>query len=474
MQVQVRFHLNTENLNTENSSPMPTREYNFDGLIGPTHNYAGLSFGNVASAAHQNQASSPRAAALQGLEKMKFVASLGIGQCVLPPLRRPRFEFLRELGFSGTDNELIDKAFKHSPVLLASCFSASSMWTANAATVSPSVDCADGRLHLTPANLSSTLHRSIEHPSTTRNLRAIFNDEKHFVVHEPLASQPGMSDEGAANHTRLTPEHGESGLELFAYGVDSMNRDSPKPAKFPARQTLLASQAIARNHGLAPSQRVFMHQNPAAIDAGVFHNDVISVGNENVLLCHSLAFVDQQKQLSTLKELFEIKFDSLLDVIEFSADELPIADAVSSYLFNSQILTRPDGSMVLVCPLECKENANAFGCTQKIAEGSNRIDEVVFLDLRQSMNNGGGPACLRLRVVMDESQQKAMHQGVLFTDGLHDELVAWVEKHYREQLTPEDLRDPNLVAESFEAIEALADILKLPAEVLLDQKPNSA
>lgn len=448
---------------------MSAREFNFDGLIGPTHNYAGLSFGNVASASHQNQPSSPRAAALQGLGKMKFIAGLGIGQCILPPLRRPRFEFLRQLGFAGSDKQLIDKAFAYSPVLLASCYSASNMWTANAATISPSADCEDGRLHVTPANLSSTLHRSIEYPSTTGNLRAIFSDANLFEVHQPLPSQPGLSDEGAANHTRLVSQHGERGIELFAFGVDTTNRGLSRPKKFPARQSLLASHSIARNHGLEQSHAVFMHQNPVAIDAGVFHNDVISVGNENVLLCHELAFVDQAKQLAALKKKFESEFDSELCVIEFSSKEIPMDDAVKSYLFNSQLVTRPDGGMTLICPLECKENSSAFGCTERILGEENRIDSVEFLDLRQSMNNGGGPACLRLRVVLTENEQAKIHQGVVLTDELYVKLVGWVEAHYRETLEPDDLRDPNLIDESLGAIESLAKILGMPAEVLLDR-----
>ena len=448
---------------------MSTGEFNFDGLIGPTHNYAGLSFGNVASESHQNKTSSPRAAALQGLEKMKFVADLGIGQCVLPPLRRPRLEFLRELGFTGTDQQIVDKAYKQSPALLASCFSASNMWTANAATVSPSADCQDGRLHLTPANLSSTLHRSIEHPSTTRNLRAIFADPKQFMVHDPLPSQPGMSDEGAANHTRLTPAHGQAGIEIFTFGVDPINRASPRPEKFPARQTLLASQAVSRNHGLSDQGAIFLQQNPAAIDAGVFHNDVICVGNENVLLCHELAFIDQAKQLDQLKAQFERQFDCSLFVYEISENQLSLSDAVSSYLFNSQLVTRDDGTMMLICPLECHENPAAIRCIEELIAQPGPVESVEFLNLRQSMNNGGGPACLRLRVVLTAQQQAAMHQGIVWSDQLHQDLVDWVESNYREQLEPSDLRDPSLIRESLDALKGLAGILDLPESVLLDQ-----
>ncbi len=447
---------------------MIAREFNFDGLIGPTHNYAGLSYGNVASASHQDLPSSPKAAALQGLAKMKYVFDLGVGQCVLPPLRRPRFEFLQSLGFSGSDKQLIDKAYAYSPVLLASCYSASNMWTANAATVSPSADCADGFLHITPANLSCALHRSIEHPSTTRNLRAIFPDRDSFKVHAPLPSQAGLADEGAANHTRLAPKHSLSGLELFTFGSDSQDQKSPKPSKFPARQTLLASSAIARRHGISKDRVCLLQQNPLAIDAGVFHNDVISVGNENVFLCHEMAFLDQAKRLADLKQRYDLAFDSPLFIVQFSNAELELADAVSSYLFNSQLVTRPDGKMTLICPLECQENPQARACTERLVAEENPIDQVVFLDLRQSMNNGGGPACLRLRVVMTEQQQARMHPGVVFSESLYEKLVAWVEANYRDQLVPNDLRDPNLVVESLNAIESLARILDLPVEVLMD------
>ncbi len=447
---------------------MSAGEFNFDGLIGPTHNYAGLSFGNVASESHQNKVSNPRAAALQGLEKMKFVAGLGIGQCVLPPLRRPRLELLRELGFTGNDQQLIGRAYKQSPALLASCFSASNMWTANAATVSPSADCQDGRLHLTPANLSSTLHRSIEPGSTTRNLRSIFADPDQFQVHDPLPAQSFLSDEGAANHTRLAPAHGHAGIEMFTFGVDPINRSSLRPQKFPARQTRLASESIARNHGLDFQQTVFLQQNPAAIDAGVFHNDVICVGNQNVLLCHEMAFIDQAKQLEQLKSQFERQFGCSLYVFEISQKQLSLAGAVASYLFNSQLVTIGNGKMKLICPLECRDNPEAKRCLDELVDQAGPIESVEFFNLRQSMNNGGGPACLRLRVVLTPRQQAALHQGVVWSEQLHQELVAWVESNYREKLAPDDLRDPNLITESLDAMKGLAKILDLPESVLLD------
>lgn len=440
------------------------REFNFDGLIGPTHNYAGLSFGNVASTKYRHQVSYPRAAALQGLAKMKAMADLGIGQGVLPPLRRPNVDFLRCLGFEGTDKQVVAAAQQQDSVLLATCFSASSMWTANAATVSPSADTNDQRLHMTVANLASTLHRSIEHPATFANLKQIFQGPG-FCVSPALPSQPGLADEGAANHTRLSKAGGGTsgpGLELFVYGADRLRQTAPSPQKFPARQTRLASDSVARAHGLAPENTFLIQQNPVAIDAGVFHNDVISVGHQNVLMCHELAFVNQAEVLNQLRVRYEELTGDALVVVNFSNDELPLEAAVNSYLFNSQLVTRPDGKMTLGCPADCESNPSAQTCIQRLLSETNPIDQVLYFDLRQSMNNGGGPACLRLRVQLTPSQQHGIHQDVLFSEELHQQLVAWVNKHYRETLEPAELADPSLLDEVESAFEDLESILQMP------------
>ncbi|QEG23484.1 N-succinylarginine dihydrolase [Mariniblastus fucicola] len=431
-------------------------EINFDGLIGPTHNYAGLSHGNVASEIHQNQPSFPKKGALQGLEKMRSVASLGVPQFFLPPIDKPNFALLRELGFSGTESDMIRDCAAQNPTLLNSVYSAATMWTANAGTVTPSIDSADGKLHFTPANLSRTWHRAFDHTKMHDVMSQIFCDAGRFTIHHALPSPFAISDEGAANHTRLCKSHGHQGLHLFVFGFDPFNRDLAKPKKFPARQSRLASESIVRRHGV--QHAMLVQQTPDAIDAGVFHNDVISVGNENVLLMHEHSFLDQPLVVKHVEEFFAQSGGQFFPV-EFSDSELPIQDAIDSYFFNSQIVSRPSGNMTLICPQEVEETETAFKCAQRLVEDDCPIDEVQFFDLRQSMNNGGGPACLRLRVVVTEEELSLLDSTYRLDDGKAERLGNWIETHYRDTLTLEALADPALAAESANAQNELKKLL---------------
>ena len=439
-------------------------ECNFDGLVGPTHNYAGLSYGNVASEKNRHVVANPRAAALQGLDKMQFVGQLGIPQGFLPPVYRPVVDFLKQLGFRGTRAGIIDQAFRQDPVLLACAYSASSMWTANAATVSSSGATYDGKVHISVANLSSGLHRSTEASGTEKILRLVFPSHDHFNVHAPLPASVALADEGAANHTRLVIDGDDDHpreFDLFVFGRNALDARQPAPQRFPARQTLQASQAIARRHGLADERTLFWQQNPAAIDAGVFHNDVISVGHQNVLLLHELAFCDQPNQLEQLRQMAAasggpIWFGSA------SNSQISLEQCVASYLFNSQLLSRPNGKMILLCPLEVEEIEPAKQLTARWIEEIDPLDEVNFLDLRQSMRNGGGPACLRLRVPLDAAQQSAVHPAFWIDDPKIVALQNWVERHYRTELVADDLRDPQLLDEIDNAFADLESVLQLP------------
>lgn len=429
---------------------MTHREINFDGLIGPTHNYAGLSFGNLASAKNKGSPSNPRAAVLQGLAKMRAVKALGLHQGFLPPQDRPHLKTLRALGFSGTDRQIIEKAAKTAPEILANCYAASSMWTANAGTVAPSPDTADGKVHFTPANLAGNFHRSIEADTTARTLKHIFASEKYFAHHAPLPGGVHFGDEGAANHGRLAKSHGDKGVHLFVYGLDG--------DKFPARQKLRASEAVARNHLLDEKKTVFVQQSKAALDAGAFHNDVVGVANGTALFLHEQSFEDREGALAAIR-----KAAPFVEIIEAPKSSVSLEDAITSYLFNSQLLSLPGGEMALVLPKESEENARVKAFVDETVSKNNPINRAIYMDVRESMRNGGGPACLRLRVVLSDAELAATNQHFLLDDAKFDALEAWAKKHYRDRLTPDDLRDPDFMDEALAAIDALTKLLSMGA-----------
>ena len=441
------------------------QEANFDGLIGPTHNYGGLSDGNLASASNAGLIASPRAAALQGLEKMKSMHEAGLWQGILPPQQRPHLPTLRRAGFRGSDEQIFKAGWQQAPRLMKNCLSASSMWAANAATVSPSSDSGDGKLHFTPANLSTMLHRSIEHPQTQRALETAF---PFASVHPALTEQSVFADEGAANHVRLCNDRGAQGVELFVYGRDGYAAHRPG---YPARQTLQASQAIARSHALDPARTVFALQSDAAIDAGAFHNDVVCVGALQTLFYHELAFADTPAMQAAISEAAQGLFSP--NFVEVPLAEVPIADAIKAYLFNSMLVQMPGADrLTLIAPLETQENKATKTYCDKLVASNGPIGEVRYVDVRQSMRNGGGPACLRLRVTLTDAEWAAVNPGNKFSPGLYKALKSWVEKHYRESIAPEDTRDPNLMIESFAALDALTKIMGLGDRFYPFQREN--
>ncbi len=436
---------------------MIAREANFDGLIGPTHNYGGLSDGNLASAKNAGLVARPREAALQGLAKMKLMHDLGLWQGILPPQQRPFIPGLRQFGFTGTDAEVYDAAWKQAPVLTKNMMSASSMWAANAATVSPSPDCADKTLHLTPANLSTMLHRSIEAEQTGRALKRAFPFAR---VHDALHGQSVLADEGAANHVRLCADRGSQGVELFVFGRDGF---APNRTGYPARHTREACDAVARNHRLDPQRTVIVRQSDAAIDAGAFHNDVVCVGAMQTLFYHEHAFANTDDVQSQIRQaadgLFEPHFE------EVPSDDVPIADAITSYLFNSMLVQFPgDDGLTLVAPTEVEETKSTRRYCEKLTSGNSPIQAVKFVDVRQSMRNGGGPACLRLRVTLTEDEWPNVNAGQVMNEDSYAVLTDWVKRHYRETLSPEDLPDPSLMRESFAALDDLTQIMNLGSD----------
>ncbi|WP_245412101.1 N-succinylarginine dihydrolase [Methylocella silvestris] len=434
-------------------------EINFDGLVGPTHNFGGLSQGNVASIASKGRVSNPRAAALQGLAKMRLMMRLGVPQGILPPHERPHIWALRRLGFSGADAAIVEAAFKADPTLLANLSSASAMWAANAATVSPSADTADGRVHITPANLGAKLHRSIEAGFSLLLLRAIFADPAHFAVHDFLPQSGKFGDEGAANHMRLAPNHGAPGVEIFVYGRSAFDATATDGG-FEPRQALEASQAVARLHGLGEGKALFLRQSREAVDAGAFHNDVVAVANGPLLLAHERAFEAGEAAFAVIASACPF---GAFQIIAREAD-VPLTEAVRSYLFNSQLVSRPGkpGSMALILPEDVKSSPAALAFAQGLVErGTTPIDELVFVDLRQSMWNGGGPACLRLRIALTAAERAAVQGKVLLDETLLARLEVWVGRHYRDRLTCADLGDPALLEEGRTALDELSGLLGL-------------
>lgn len=437
---------------------MPAIEANFDGLVGPTHNYAGLAAGNLASARNAARVSNPRAAALQGLAKMRLLANMGLPQGVLPPQERPHLPTLRRLGYTGRDADILRKAHREAPDWLANVSSASSMWTANAATVSPSADTADGRVHFTPANLCSHRHRSLEAAGTARTLQAVFADSRHFVHHAPLPADSHTADEGAANHTRLCSDYGAPGLELFVYGSDG--NVAPESLRYPARQHRGAGEAIAHQHGLDRHRVLHLQQHPSAINAGAFHNDVVAVGNREVLLYHEQAFLDAAALRAWICTHFGGTRRPVF--IEIAAGRLSLEEAVTTYLFNSQLVCPPGGGMRLIVAQECRQHERAWAVVQDLlADAANPVTAVDVVDLRQSMDNGGGPACLRLRVTLTEAERAAVLPRIWIDDEQYAELEVWIRRHYRDRLCFDDLADPLLLDESRTALDRLTGILNL-------------
>ena len=427
-------------------------EINFDGLIGPTHNYAGLSRGNLASQKHLNQTSNPQAAALQGLDKMRLIMDQGIPQGFFLPHERPQLMTLRALGFGGTDEEVINQATKQNPALLKNVYSASSMWAANAATFSPSIDSYDQNIHITPANLNSMFHRSIEHEFTKTQLELMFGGIAQ--VHKPIKNISGYGDEGAANHLRVCAQHLMPGFQIFVYGSSAFESH----LGIIARQAEEISQAVSTQHQLDPERVLFLKQNEQAINSGSFHNDIVSLANEEVFIFHQEAFADRVELERVLHHLKEhVKG---FHPIEILSEDISLDDLVSSYLLNSQLITVDNNEMMMLLPEEVHNHPNCMRWLEEI-KSSSPIKHLEFVDIRQSMMNGGGPACLRFKAVVNNDEFDKLNEKFLLSPTKLMDLRALVSKHYRDKLYPEDLLDIKFMQESYTFLDELTQLLDL-------------
>ena len=427
-------------------------ELNLDGLVGPSHNYAGLSLGNLAATGNAGADSAPRRAALQGLARMRLMVSLGVPQGLLLPHRRPNASYLAELGFGPDAAAALQAAGSDDPRLLAVAMSASAMWTANAATVSPAADTHDGRTHFSVANLVTMPHRAQEWPQTLAQLRLAFADTRHFTVHGPVP--PAFGDEGAANHMRFAPGHGSPGVEVFVYGAHT-------GGAFPARQHIEASRAVARRHGVR--QALFTCQADGAIQAGAFHNDVVAVANGTVLFAHQDAFADRDGLVGRLQQSVPG-----FTLVEAPRAEVSLAAAIATYVFNATLVTLPaDDGMMLVLPAEARENPAVWGWLQRVQQAAdNPINRLEVLDLRESMRNGGGPACLRLRVALSAGALAAVDPRFLVDAAKLDRLERLVEHWWPERIAPADLQHPDLWEQCRAAHRALLAALNIAAAEL--------
>ena len=425
-------------------------EVNFDGLIGPTHNYSGLSEGNNASKENYSSPSNPKKAALQGIKKAETLIAYGSQQGFFLPHERPFIPGLKKLGFNGTDEEILSLAFRHSKVLLNNFSSASSMWAANAATLSPSPDTQDNKIHLTPANLNSMFHRSIETEFTYQQCKIIFPKE-YFEIHNPAVSISGYGDEGAANHLRISKSDNEKGFEIFVYGESGFKIDKT----LVKRQALEVSRSIAINHKLDMENTFFLQQNHQAIEEGSFHNDIVSLSNKNVFIAHEDAFQNRD-DLKKMLNILESKIDNF-QYIEISNSEIPLKDIISSYLLNSQLITNVDNEMQLILPEEVKEYDNCLSWLDKLKQISD-VKLFDYVDIRQSMMNGGGPACLRLKVILNDEELESLNQNFLMNNERLESIKLLIEKEYRDVLYPDDLKDPSLLDESRRVLDELTQI----------------
>ena len=252
---------------------------------------------------------------------------------------------------------------------------------------------------------------------------------------------------------RLCDDHAASGVEVFVYGRAG--------GAFPARQHIEASRAVARIHALDSSRTLFVEQSEEAIAAGAFHNDVVAVANERVLFAHEQAFADKHGFFADLRRLLPS-----VEVIEVPAAAVSLSDAIKSYLFNAQLVTLPDGGgMALIVPTEAQATPSVWSWLQTLITGNGPIRRVIPVDVRQSMANGGGPACLRLRVVADPL---TVDPRFMVDDAKLDGIAAVIAANWPEQITPGDLAAPRLIAKVEQSWLTLVDHLQLSRDLSVE------
>ena len=173
----------------------------------------------------------------------------------------------------------------------------------------------------------------------------------------------------------------------------------------------------------------------------------------SALRSHEQAFADKEGFYADLRRLLPE-----VEIVEVPADLVSLEDAVKSYLFNAQLVTLPEGGMALILPEEARETPRVWAWLEAMAAGNGPIRRLAIVDVRQSMANGGGPACLRLRVVADPA---TVDPRFLADEAKLDAVAAVIAEIWPETIAPCDLADPSLWARAAEARIALLDLLDL-------------
>jgi succinylarginine dihydrolase len=148
------------------------------------------------------------------------------------------------------------------------------------------------------------------------------------------------------------------------------------------------------------------------------------------------------------------------EYVEVAAADVPLEDAIRSYLFNAQLVTLSDGEMALIVPGEARETPSVWGWIERHLAGNGPIRRVEVVDVRQSMANGGGPACLRLRVVADPA---SVDPRFLVDSDRIDRIAEVVARTWPDEIDHRDLQSAALIADIERARAALLETLGLQA-----------
>jgi len=193
--------------------------------------------------------------------------------------------------------------------------------------------------------------------------------------------------------------------------------------------------------------------------ACVFHNDVISTAHEHLWFMHEVAFENVDASLGEIEAAYLRQTGRNLRIIVVGSDELPLPVAVQTYLFNSQIITLPKADprepsrFHWIAPQQCEKTLETNQLLQRWQKDRElSLEKVHYVSLQESMANGGGPACLRLRISLNREQLAALPPRIFLDAEQYHRVHDWIVKWYPEQLALSDLADATLVEHFQQAV----------------------